>query len=323
MVSREEPLVLLWFRAEHAEVVNWAGNPHKPVEPGTDPGILNPRTSFDLWRETVHGRSRPWTAAEIEAARRFRDRVFDLRQRRRLEELNRRLRETLSDKEELIAQKDLLMREVHHRVQNSLQLVNSMLGLQERELADPLLAARFAEARRRILAVSAVHRRLWRSDQIQSVGLDTYLRELRDGLVGEWGSGWDDQIRVRAASVLVPTDTAVVLALVVTELLTNAVKHAYGGAPGPIDVTVCGGPGGVVRIAVADRGTGMEREERPGGFGSRLTRALMAQVRGGIEFQDNRPGTRVVLTVPRPAPAPRPTRSGGRPEPGGGPPGAA
>ena len=317
MVSREDPLVLLWFRAEHVEVVKWAGNPHKPVAPGTDPGILNPRTSFDLWRETVHGRARPWTAAQIGAARRFRDRVFDLRQRRRLEGLNRRLRETLSDKEELIAQKDLLMREVHHRVQNSLQLVNSMLGLQERELADPLLAARFAEARRRILAVSAVHRRLWRSDQIQSVGFDTYLLELRDGLVGEWGSGWDDQIRVRAAPVLVPTDTAVVLALVVTELLTNAVKHAYGGAPGPIDVTVCGGPDGGVRIAVADRGAGMEREERPGGFGSRLTRALMAQVRGGIELQDNRPGTRVVLTVPRP------TRSGGRPEPGGGPPGAA
>ncbi len=134
-VSREEPLVLLWFRAERVEVVNWAGNPHKP---GTDPGVLNPRASFDLWRETVHGRSRPWTAAEIDAARRFRDRVFDLRQRQRLEKLNRRLRQTLSDKEELLAQKDLLIREVHHRVQNSLQLVNSMLGLQERELAIPV-----------------------------------------------------------------------------------------------------------------------------------------------------------------------------------------
>jgi two-component system, chemotaxis family, sensor kinase Cph1 len=298
MVSREEPLVLLWFRAERVEVVTWAGNPHKPAEPGTDPGILNPRASFDLWRETVHGRSRLWTAAEIDAARRFRDRVFELRQRRRLEKLNRRLRETLSDKDELIAQKDLLMREVHHRVQNSLQLVNSMLGLQERELADPRLAARFAEARRRILAVSAVHRRLWRSDQIQSIGFDTYLCELRDGLVEEWGSGWDDLIRIRATPVLVPTDTAVVLALVVTELLTNAVKHAYGGVPGPIDVTVGGGLNGAIQIAVADQGTGTTREERPGGFGSRLTRSLMAQIRGQIVLQDNRPGTRVVLTAP-------------------------
>jgi light-regulated signal transduction histidine kinase (bacteriophytochrome) len=301
VVSRDEPLILLWFRAERIEVLKWAGNPHKPVEPGSTPGTLTPRASFEVWRETVHGRSRPWTAPEIDTARRFRDRIADLRQRRRLEELNRRLRETLSDKEELIVQKDLLMREVHHRVQNSLQLVNSMLGLQERELTDPLLTRHFTEARRRILAVSAVHRRLWRSDQIQSISFNIYLRELCDGLIEEWGSGWSEHVRLRATPVLVPTDSAVVLALVVTELLTNAVKHAYGGLPGPIEVLVGSAPNGAVQVAVADRGTGMKREERPGGFGSRLTRTLIAQIKGDIEVQDNRPGTRVVLTVPLPA----------------------
>jgi chemotaxis family two-component system sensor kinase Cph1 len=282
-------------------VINWAGNPHKPVEPGTAPGVLTPRASFAVWREAVHGRSQPWTVAEIDAARRFRRAVFDLGRQQRLEELNRQLRQTLSDKEKLIAQKDLLMGEVHHRVQNSLQLVNSMLGLQEREVADPVLAAHFAEARRRLLAVSAVHRRLWRSDHVQSVSFDTYLRELRDGLVEGWGPSWNGNIGIRAAPVLVPTDTAVVLALVVTELLTNAVKHAYHGAPGPIDVTVGGGPSGSIRIAVTDQGTGMVQKERPGSFGWRLTRTLVAQVKGEIEFQDNRSGTRVVLTVPLPA----------------------
>ncbi|TDH59091.1 GAF domain-containing protein [Dankookia rubra] len=301
VISREEPLVLLWFRAERLEVINWAGNPHKPAEPGTIPGVLTPRASFAVWREAVHGRSRPWTAAELDAARRFRRAVFDLGRQQRLEELNRRLRQTLSDKEELIVQKDLLMGEVHHRVQNSLQLVNSMLGLQEREVADPVLAAHFAEARRRLLAVSAVHRRLWRSDHVQSVSFDTYLRELRDGLVEGWGPSWDRNIGIRAAPVLVPTDTAVVLALVVTELLTNAVKHAYRGASGPIDVTVGRGSSGSIRITVADQGTGMLQEERPGGFGWRLTRTLVAQVKGEIAFQDNKPGTRVVLTVPLPA----------------------
>ncbi len=249
VVSREERLVLLWFRAERAEVIDWAGNPHEPVEPGAASGALTPRASFELWRETVHGRSRPWTTAELDAARRFRDAVFELGRQRRLEDLNRRLRRTLADKEELLAQKDLLMREVHHRVQNSLQIVNSMLRLQEGESADAAIASRFAEARRRILAVSAVHRRLWRSDQIQSVRFDTYLGELRDGLIEEWGSGWDEHVRTRAGPVLVPTDGALVLALVVTELLTNAVKHAYDGAPGPIDVTVTAGPNGAIRIA--------------------------------------------------------------------------
>jgi two-component sensor histidine kinase len=209
------------------------------------------------------------------------------------------------------------MREVHHRVQNSLQLVNSMLGLQERELTDPLLAARFAEARRRILAVSAVHRRLWRSDQIQSIGFDTYMRELRDGLVQEWGTDWNEHIKVWTTPLLVPTDQAVILALIVTELLTNAVKHAYGGAPGPIDVTVGGTPNGGLKIAVADQGTGMKQVERPGGFGSRLTRSLMAQIRGKIDFENNRPGTRVILTVPPSMPASGHPASGAEPTAGG------
>ncbi len=65
--------------------------------------------------------------------------------------------------------------------------------------------------------------------------------------------------------MLVPTDTAVVLALVVPEILATAVKHACGGAPGQINVAVGGGPNEVIQIAVADQGTGMKREERPGG----------------------------------------------------------
>ncbi len=312
-MSREEPLVVLWFRAERAQVIEWAGNPHKPAEPGSAPGTLTPRASFELWREVVHGRSRLWTVAERDAARRFRDAASELGRQRRLQELNRQLRQTLADKEALIAQKDLLMREVHHRVQNSLQLVNAMLRLQEGEATDPAVAMRFAEARRRILAVSATHRRLWRSDQIQSIRFDIYLRELRDDLVEEWGLGWDEHFRIRAEPVLVPTDAAVSLALVVTELVTNAVKHAYRGAPGPIDVIVSGGPSTGIRIVVADQGGGMERAERPGGFGSRLTQLLIAQVKGEMAFQDNRPGTKVVLTAPLAGAAEAHAGSGGAP----------
>ena len=92
------------------------------------------------------------------------------------------------------------------------------------------------------------------------------------------------------------------LALVVTELLTNAVKHAYGGAPGPIDLTIPKTPNGSIRIVVVDQGAGLQQRERPGGFGSQLTRLLVAQVNGEIEFEDNLPGTKVVLSVPLPEP---------------------
>jgi two-component system, chemotaxis family, sensor kinase Cph1 len=298
--GEEDPLLLLWFRAEQTEEVEWAGNPHEPAEPGLDPGTLNPRRSFALWRETVRGRSRPWTGAEIEAVRRFRDRVSDLLRRERLSELNRRLRRALAEKEALLAQKDLLMREVHHRVQNGLQLVGSMLRLQEREAADPAVAAHLGEAGRRLTAVALVHQRLRRSEQVGNVEFGGYLDELRAGLVEGWGAAWDQHVRVRAVPVLLPTKAAVILALALTELLTNAVRHAYGGEPGPIEVTIEEESNGAIRVVVADRGVGAEGRVRPEGFGGRLVRVLVAQLKGEIVVEDNRPGLRVVLVVPLP-----------------------
>ena len=154
-ISREEPLVLLWFRAERLEVINWAGrcrtsppSPPEPAEPGTIPGVL---TRTRVVQRLARDSTRPLAALDSGRARR---RAAVPACMYSISDGSRGWRsstdsfgQTLSDKEELIAQKDLLMGEVHHRVKNSLQLVNSMLGLQEREVADPVLAAHFAEAR--------------------------------------------------------------------------------------------------------------------------------------------------------------------------------
>ena len=209
------------------------------------------------------------------------------------------LQQKIVEADRLVAQKDLLMREAHHRVQNSLQLVSAMLRLQQREFSDPTVQARFEETQQRILAAAAVHRHLWRSDEIGTVRLDTYLQEVLDSLVEVWGRQWDKYVQLQGASILMPTDKAVVLALIVTELLTNAVKHAYGGEPGPIQVRLVEESGRRIQVIVADQGRGIERTERAGGFGSRLTGLLVSQLEGAIEFQNNFPGTRVVLSVPQ------------------------
>jgi light-regulated signal transduction histidine kinase (bacteriophytochrome) len=298
VVSGEEPIVLLWFRAEHVETINWAGNPHKPVEPGGDLGMLSPRKSFETWKETVRHRAQPWSAPEVDAARRFGRAVLDLRQQNTLRELNVQLRRTLADKEILLAQKDLLMQEVNHRVQNSLQLVNSMLSLQARQVTDPDVRAHFDEASRRIMAVSMVHRRLWRADHIESVDFGSYLEELRDGLLEAWGSAWAGRIKVHARHVMIPTNQAVVLALVVTELLTNAVKYAYQGKPGPIDVTVREEGRKSLCVAVRDQGVGVQANAPKSGLGSRLVRSLVGQLGGELEVKACSPGTSFNLTVP-------------------------
>lgn len=163
------------------------------------------------------------------------------------------------------------------------------------------MAAHFAEACRRLTAVALVHQRLRRSEQVRSVDFGPYLEELRDGLVEGWGAAWDQQIRVRAAAVALPTKAAVILALVVTELVTNAVRHAYGGKPGPVEVTAVREEARpAVRIAVEDHGSRPGGERSDGGFGSRLIRALLTQLGGKIVLEDNRPGLRAVLEVPLP-----------------------
>jgi two-component sensor histidine kinase len=218
-------------------------------------------------------------------------------QQRTLKEVNLQLRAALSAKETLLLQKDLLMQEVHHRVQNSLQLVNAMLMLQGRETGDEQVKAHFDQACDRIMAIGMVHQRLWRSDHIQSVDLASYLEELRDGLVATWGAEWRSHVKVHGRHVLIPTDTAVVLALVTTELLTNAVKYAYRGKPGPIDVSLAQSRNDLC-VTVQDQGVGIPAEPSKGGLGSRLTRDLIEQLGGELRVEAHPRGTSVVVSVP-------------------------
>jgi chemotaxis family two-component system sensor kinase Cph1 len=87
----DDALMLMWFRVEQVEEINWAGNPHKPVEQVASRNALNPRQSFATWKETVRGRSRPWRAAEIETVREFAPRVAFVIQQKRVRQLNIRL----------------------------------------------------------------------------------------------------------------------------------------------------------------------------------------------------------------------------------------
>jgi two-component sensor histidine kinase len=301
ILSPSDPWVVLWFRAEETQVVNWAGNPHKDVALGPD-DALNPRVSFEAWSEIVRGKARRWTIPEIEAAGHLRVAVMNVWQTRRIRDLNRQLLSTIEQKEMLLQQKEFLVGEINHRVQNSLQLVSSFLSLQARESNDAALQKSIEEARRRIAAVSLVHRRLYSSDQLETIDAARYTDELLSDLGSSFGAEWERHLVRDLQPVMLPNDRAVGLGLVLTELVINANKYAYGGAPGPLRVTLAEDRN-LFRLVVADDGVG--RGSRRAGFGSRLLNGLVGQLSGTIEYQDNRPGTRAVLSAPIEAPAKR------------------
>ena len=137
------------------------------------------------------------------------------------------LRASLDRLETLAAQQAIMLREVDHRVGNSLQLITSLLGLQAAKLTDPAARDILRTAVERVEAVSLVHRRLYTSDDLEFVRMDQYLA----GLVGELRRAAtvdtvDQCVELRAAPVRLETDKAVPIGLIVNELVTNALKYA-------------------------------------------------------------------------------------------------
>ncbi len=289
----ESDVTLLWFRAEAAEIVEWAGNPHKAAD--TAGGQLTPRNSFDAWTEPVSGHARRWTTGEVEAAQRLRRTLTELRQGQRLRELNRQLGVSIAEKEALIAEKDHLLREVNHRVQNSLQLVQAFLGLQARAADNPEISQQLEEAQRRMSAVALVHRRLYQADQLETVDLARYLDELIGDMTGALGREWQQNIRLNLDPVLISADRAVHVGLIATELVINANKYAYGGQPGPLAIAI-EEHRDKFRLIVADEGSWTEQTRI--GFGTRMMNAMVQSLGGTIEQTDNQPGLRAIVTAP-------------------------
>src|SRR5690606_30202283 len=130
-------------------------------------------------------------------------------QTRRISDLNKELLNLVNEKEILLKQKEFLLGEVNHRVQNSLTLVSSFLSMQARESTDEATREAIEEARRRIFAVSLVHRRLYGSDQVRTVDGSRYLDELLDDLLASIDNGWSEHLKRDLHPVLLPNDRAI------------------------------------------------------------------------------------------------------------------
>jgi two-component sensor histidine kinase len=191
---------------------------------------------------------------------------------------------------------EAMLREVNHRVGNSLQLVSSFMSLQQRHLSDEGARAALREAQARIEAVAHVHRRLYTSGDMERVELDAYLEGLCDELGKSVGpDGTSPTITLKAQPIWVSTDQAVSLGVVVTELITNAVKYAYAPGQGG-EIRVILEPDAESRraiLTVEDDGPGLgEGTPKGTGLGGKIITAMASGLRSAIEFDPAHKGVR-------------------------------
>jgi two-component sensor histidine kinase len=245
--------------------------------------------------DVVHAH-KPWSEDDIRLLKLIGEIIANALDRKAIED---RLQDSLRDKE-------VLLREIHHRVKNNMQIVNSLLYLQEQAVRDqvnPIALDAFQQSRTRIRAMAAIHDRLFRSSEFSSIDFEEYLNALVPELLSSYGIGSEIKIELSARGIQLGLDAAVPCALIINELITNSLKHAFPqGQAGWIKLTMNFTPDGVVRLVVADNGIGIPAREdpklTPNTLGLRLVTDLARQLDGSVTMS-NMQGSRVQVDFSR------------------------
>lgn len=212
-------------------------------------------------------------------------------------------RKVMEDQARQLKETNTLIQEVHHRVKNNLQVVSSLLALQERKLADhPDIAASLKVTTGRVAAIASLHEMLYRSSYPDKLSIAALLNEMIPQILAVFGGNAG-----RITCHMHPDDSylnyvqAGPFALILNELVTNAVKHAFpGNRMGEITVTSQKDGVDHIMVTIADNGTGIKKEtsDKRGSLGLTLVTRLTDQLQGTIERSSNEQGTTWRLRIP-------------------------
>ncbi len=208
--------------------------------------------------------------------------------------------------EAALAAHEVLLKEIHHRVKNNLQIVSSLLNLQEASVTDEASRKVFLECQSQIQSMAMVHEVLYRAGDFRGVEMQKYFERLLEYLSGVYDTSFSAiSCDVDARETVLGLDAAIAVALIVNELVSNCFKHAFpNGKAGKVSLTMTAIEGDWV-LTVADDGVGFEStkaESGSKGIGTELVEALAAQLRGSVEHSEGIPpegGARVCVRFPR------------------------
>lgn len=190
-----------------------------------------------------------------------------------------------------LSEKETLLREIHHRVKNNLQIISSLLNIQSAQISDENVLASIHEGQSRVQAMSLIHQNLYQSDHLNNVDIENYLRQLTDYLAGMFGKNNAElTTTVKAKGIHFDIDTAIPLGLIVNELVSNAYKYAFENHDsGTIKLTINQLSEVDFELMVADNGKGLPENFMVGegqSLGLKLVKILSRQLRGSLSFYE-------------------------------------
>ena len=213
-----------------------------------------------------------------------------------------------------LREKEVLLKEIHHRVKNNLQVVSSLLYLQSETVADPAVLNMFQDSQHRVRSMALVHERLYQAKDLSRIDFSDYVSDLANHLLSSYSVSADRvKLELEADSVALDVDTAVPCGLIINELVSNSLKHAFpahsatkiGGqeladgqdreaqqnptasSPGKIRIQLRLEAGGHLQLLVSDNGVGVPADfdiENTESLGLLLVNSLVRQLRGTLEL---------------------------------------
>lgn len=248
---------------------------------------IRDRQGATRWVETLASRVEYQGKSALQLA------YIDISERKRVEE---QLRASLAEKE-------LLLKEIHHRVKNNLQIISSLLEAQAEEIEDSRLRAAFRESQQRVQSIALIHQELYQTGNLASIDFGAFVHHLVAHLVASYAiHPGQVTLDIQADPVILGVDTAIPCGLLINELVSNALKHAFpGNRQGRIQVELHR-QGKQVMLIVGDNGVGLPQDldiATSTTLGLQLVTMLAQQLGGKLEVEGNGGTTfRVAFALP-------------------------
>jgi PAS domain S-box-containing protein len=199
-----------------------------------------------------------------------------------------------------LGEKELLVKEVYHRIKNNLQVVSSLLGLQSRTVTDPKMVELLRESQNRIKSVALVHDKLYQSQELAKIKLSEYVKSLATYLLDSYGASKSVKLKINVEkNIQLDSEKAMVCGLIISELVSNALKHAFPDRPGGeirIDLSPAGDRD--IALSVRDNGIGLPAGiniPKSTSLGLKLVNALAGQLNGKLQVEAKQ-GTAITIT---------------------------